>query len=859
MNSQLTRMRAACAHAMLLLAALSLPAAAAIPGLELVDQTNISSYIDSNGTSFGPLAISSTGRYTLFTSAASNLVSGDTNGITDMFLHDASDDSLERVNVASDGAQANAAADEARAHTPRGGISDDGRYVVFQSAATNLVPEATGGHLQVYRRDRVSGTTTLISRGNDGLPATSDVWPGASTPDGRYTILATLASNFPDTDGRTQVYRYDANDGSLVRVTVSFDGETTNAWPNDMEISDDGRFVLFSSFADNVVPGGANNTLDQFLRDLQTATTQQVTVTDSGAPAPFSPSSVPETKSSIGRLSSDGRYAVFSTITSLTAADTDTRTDIYRFDRVTGTTSFVSTDVGGVAPPRINRAPSISSDGNHILFASMPLDSFTAATIFFVRDMNAATLTPLAIPQAQFFLDTSLALARDGSQAFINSSGLPPINGFDHVYRFDIGTTLLARLSRSPATSVGPFANGSSETTAPPSPSADGNFVAFASSAANLVTGDTNAVNDVFVRDRSGATTERISVGANGTQSACASTMPAMTPDARYVVFVSCGALAAPASGDQSEIYRYDRTNGILELVSIGASGNRADGSSYEADLSADGRYVAFRSCAANLVPATGGDACQIYVRDMVAGATVLVSRSSAGQPASAGYSTDVTVSGDGRFVGYTSYAANLVASDTNGTGDAFVFDRLASTTERVSVGASGMQGSSASNFRSFDQTGNLVLFESSSTNLAGSGAGSEQRTYLRDRSASTTTRLAIPGDTRASSVDADISPDGRFVALISYSADSGVDEFDDSRKDKLFVLDRNDGSYRALTWFTQPKPNSLTRKPKLSADGRSIAFVSTRDDLTADDGNGAFANVFIARLDDAIFKDGFE
>jgi Tol biopolymer transport system component len=836
---------------------LSLPAFAEIPGIELVDRTTLPAYIDSNGTSTGPLATSADGRYTLFQSAASNLVSGDSNGVADLFLHDANSNALERVNVASDGSQADSEVSDVFRYPGGGGISADGRYITFASTATNLVADATGGYQQVYRRDRVTGVTSLISRGTDGLAAVQYVAAGASTPDGRYTLLATAAANFPDANGQLQVYRHDANDGSLVRVTVSIDGQPANAEQDNLEISDDGRFVLFSSRADNFVAGGSPSTLDLFLRDLQAGTTQQVTVTDSGAPAPFPPSSS-IADSGIHLLSGDGRYAAFSTNTSLTAADTDSAFDIYRFDRLSGTTTLISSAVGGVVPQPINRVPSISADGSRVLFASLPSNPLDPVQLL-VRDMTAGTLTQLAFPQQRFSVDFSLALSRDGLQVYINTRDLPPRNEFSHLYRFDTGTAVLTRLSTAPAASVAAYASGHSDIYTQPSPSANGNLIAFASTADNLVTGDTNGVKDVFVRDRSGATTTRISRHADGAQSICASTTPALTPDARYVVFASCGALVAPASGEQYEIYRYDRSGGTLQLVSISAAGDTANSSSREPQISDDGRYIAFTSCATNLVAGVAGALCQIYLRDMDTGVTQLASRSSAGQPASTGFSYAPFISGDGRFVGYTSYAGNLVAGDTNNNADAFVFDRVAATTERISVSASGAQGLGISNFRGFDHSGNLALFQSSSSNFPPFVQDGARRTYLRDRGAATTTLLAIPVDANATATDATISPDGRFIALINYSASSGASPFDDSRKDKLYVLDRNDGQYRALTWFTRQTADSLTRVPRFSANGSWIAFTSTRDDLTGDDGNGMFTNIFITRTSETLFADGFD
>lgn len=833
---------------------LALPAAAAIPGIEIVDRAAVATYVDANGHSTGPLATSGDGRYLLFASAASNLVPGDGNGLRDLFLHDRNSDTLERVNLANDGSEANA--DLPSALAPRAGVSADGRHVMFASLATNLVAESTNGQLQIYQRDRVSGTTTLISRGSDGLPADREVFPGAMTPDGRYTVFVTNATNFPGAASNLlQVYRRDDSDGGLALVTVSIDARPAYAGIDNLAISDNGRFVLFSSYADNLVPGipppGMQN---YFLRDLVTGTTQQVSVTDTGAPGPATYDI--EDTSSVNRLSPDGRYAVFSTRAALSAADTDNLFDVYRFDRLSGTTALVS-DFGGGGPADVYRAPSISADGRYVSFVSLQPPP-ALSTRLYVRDMSTGTQTPLALPAMRMDSAVMQSLSRDASTVFFSTVELPPLDGMYQVYRFDRTTSQLTRPSQAPAWSVSSSANGHSDLRNPPSLSAHGQFVAFASDADNLVSGDGNGVSDIFVRDRALSVTERISRRADGSESPCASAAPTITPDARYVVFESCGALVAPASGNQTEIYRYDRTSQTLDLVSIAAGGVRADSSSAGAHVSDDGRRVAFTSCARNLVPITGGAQCQIYLRDMDTGTTVLASHANDGQPANSGYSADARVSGDGRFVGYTSYASNLVANDTNTAIDAFVFDRVSDTTERVSVGPSGEQNRDTLFFRGFDQGGNLALFEGTSSSFASGSSPIVQRAYLRNRSAGTTTSIVIPGDDLGGSKDPTISPDGRFVAFIGRFANSGVSAFDDSGKDKLFVLDRSDGHYRASTWFTREGPQSETVKPALSADGQWVAFASTRPDLTDDD-NGQFADIFLMRSGDAIFANGFD
>lgn len=835
---------------------LVLPAVAAIPGTEIVDRAAVATYVDANGNSTGPLATSGDGRYLLFASAASNLVPGDGNGLRDLFLHDRNSGALERVNLANDGGEADAELPPNL--SPRAGVSADGRYVMFASLATNLVAESTNGQLQIYQRDRVSGTTTLISRGSDGLPADSRVYPGAMTPDGRYSVFVTSATNFPGAaSSLLQAYRRDNSDGSLTLITVSIDSRPAYADIYNLAISDDGRFVLFSSYADNLVPGTPPPGMaNSFLRDVIAGTTQQVSVTDTGAPGPATYDL--EDIASVNRLSSDGRYVVFSTRAALSAADTDSLFDVYRFDRLSGTTTLVS-DFGSGGPADVYRAPSISADGRYVSFVSLQPPP-ELSTRLYVRDMTTGTQTPLALPAMRMDTGVMQSLSRDASTVFFSTVELPPLDGMYQVYRFDRTTSQLTRPSQAPAWSMSSSANGHSDMQNPPSLSAHGQFVAFASDADNLVNGDDNGVSDIFVRDRSLSVTERISRRADGSESPCASKAPTITPDARYVVFESCGALVAPASGNQTEVYRYDRASQTLDLVSIAAGGVRADSSSAGAHVSEDGRHVAFTSCARNLVPIVGGAQCQIYLRDMDTGTTVLASHANDGQPANSGYSADARVSGDGRFVGYTSSASNLVANDTNNAIDAFVFDRVSDTTERVSVGASGEQNRDSSLFfRGFDHGGNLALFQGTSSSFASGGSPIVQRTYLRNRGAGTTTAIVIPGDDLGGSKDPAISPDGRVIAFIGRYAKSGASAFDDSSKDKLFVLDRNDGRYRALTWFTREGPQSETVKPALSADGLRVAFASTRPDLTDDDFNGQFADIFLTRVEDSIFANGFD
>lgn len=843
-------------------ASIAASAVAAIPGVELVSTTTISAEIPSTGPSRPILATAANGRFTLFWSSASTLVAGDSNGLDDLFLHDALDDSIERINIASNGSQSDSEPDNNA--FLRGGISDDGRYVVFASKAA-LVPAAVGKPTQIYRRDRVSGATELISLGSDGMPADMAMSPGPMTPDGRYLAFSTAATNFPHgtpagSPIQNQVYRLDLNDRSIERVTVSYNGLATNGYRENLDISDDGRFVMFWSIDRNILPGDTDlPSYDTFLRDLQTSTTQQVDVTDTGAPSGGLDLSPSGDISGVGRLSADGRYAVFYSSQRLVAEDTDNDADVFRFDRITGTSELVSTTVGNSAPLRSSAAAAISADGSRVLYQSYP-DGLFEPSLTLLRDFTSGTQDSFSFGRRLVF-PFRQSLSDDGTKVFLSNVTLDTTTPFEEIYRFDPATATLTRLSRPHPPVVGAWANGPSGgrqlSTAKdgPSPSADARFVAFASSASNLVVGDTNGVADIFVRDRLTGTTELISARANGTPSDCVSEMPTLTPDARYVVFTSCGALAAPASGAQQEVYRYDRILQTMELVSVNASGQRASGNSTYPDVSADGNVVTFSSIATDLVsPGTSGS--QVFVRELPTGSTVLVSRALTGGGGNS-YADSSRISGNGRFVGYSSAATNLVNGDTNGRLDAFSFDRLTQSTERISVSSAGAQSAGSSRFGSFSNDGTTAVFTGTAGDLAAGTPSGTEPVYVRDRNAQTTVAFGFPSTMGASLQEATISADGRFVVFTSYVA-SGVTAYDDSRKQKLFLLDRSTGQYRALTWFGGPSVFGDTRGAAFSADGNWIAFQSTRDELVDNDGNGMISDIFLVHVHDGIFADDF-
>ena len=317
----------------------------------------------ANFDSFDP-SISADGRYVAFTSDATNLVSGDTNGEQDIFVHDRQTGQTTRVSVASDGTQA-------RSGTIYGSlspsISADGRYVAFHSYADNLVSGDTNLSPDVFVHDRQTGQTTRVSVASDGTQANNVSAHPSISADGRYVAFVSFANNLVSGDtGYVDVFVHDRQTGQTTRVSVATGGGQANGNSYGPSISADGRYVAFESDATNLVSGDTNFSTDVFVHDRQTGQTTRVSVASDGTPAnssAFYPS-----------ISPDGRYVAFrSRASNLVSGDTNGTWDVFVHDRQTRQTIRVSvasdgTQANGVLT--ISSKPSISYGGRHVAFES---------------------------------------------------------------------------------------------------------------------------------------------------------------------------------------------------------------------------------------------------------------------------------------------------------------------------------------------------------------------------------------------------------------------------------------------------------------------------------------------------------
>jgi Tol biopolymer transport system component len=333
--------------------------------------TAIVSAVPANGDS-SVSSISADGRFVVFDSAASNFVAGDTNRHSDVFVRDRRHEKSERVSITSGGAQADGGSGGAA-------ISGNGRLVAFTSEATNLVGGDSNERTDVFVRDRVKRTTVRVSVGANGTQANAGSAGTAISADGRFVVFISRASNLVagDTNKTSDVFLRDRFTRTTTRVSVGRAETQANGPSGEPAISAGGRYVAFSSQASNLVGGDGNKRPDVFVRDRVKGTTTRVSFASRDALAwwPAAPA-----------ISADGRFIAF-----------DLYPDVFVRDLAARKTIRVSVSSRGASADDVSSSPAMSADGRLVAFSSQASNLVTRETSpgtnVFVRDRVKGTTT----------------------------------------------------------------------------------------------------------------------------------------------------------------------------------------------------------------------------------------------------------------------------------------------------------------------------------------------------------------------------------------------------------------------------------------------------------------------------------
>lgn len=418
--------------------------------------------------------------------------------------------------------------------------------------------------------------------------------------------------------------------GDVARISVDSAGVQANATSNLPVLSHDGRYVAFSSTATNLVAGGTSGARHVYLRDRQTSTTTLITRHlgveangDSDAPV----------------LSADGRFLAFHTTASnLGPVDGNGSTDVYLLDRQTNT--FVVVSNGSSGPSGASCCPGISADGRWVAF-------YSGASDIVMNDTNGF---------ADAFVFDRTNIGTPVQMVSVGLGGAPA----------DFGSGFAGQGATSGQMAVSSHPNGTDC------------YVAFQSMASNLVPGAITGMTTIFLRDTGTATTSLISATTTGAPVFGACLGVGMSADSRYIVFNTSAAGVVPGDTSYGDTFVRDRFASTTRKVSLSSQQITAAGGPfmspfpYHPSISADGRFVAFESHAANLVPNDSNNRNSIFVRDLIDNRTWRIDSGQTGAQAN-NECVAAWISGDGSTVAFASTSTNIVTPDTNVATDLFV------------------------------------------------------------------------------------------------------------------------------------------------------------------------------------------
>jgi hypothetical protein len=743
------------------------------------------------------MPMSGDGRYIAFDSLASNLVLGDTNNSSDVFVQERATGKLVRVSVSSSGAEGNSwSVDPA--------ISSTGRYVVFRSAASNLVANDTNGSEDIFLHDRDpdgngvfdggNGVTIRISVDSSGKQTTGICGAPTISSDGTKVVFVSSASTLVkgkgDTNGSPDAFLRNVAAGTTTRVSVDSRGKEANFGCVTATLSPNGSTVAFSSDSTNLVKGDTNAWRDVFVRDLAANNTVRVSVDSSGAEANGASNISPHCLSDNGNVVAFWSYA-----TNLVANDTNGVGDVFVRDQIAGTTVRASVAWNGAQGDDESTGATIDAMGDRVAFSS---------------------------------LSSNLGFGTD------------PTRDWDVYARF-LPTAETWHISRSPTSGVWANDSSSGATISP-----DGYLVQFGSNASDLVNVDfeeNGHIRDVFVRDIIYTSTTYVSALPPGGEGNGYSVATSISANGRYVTFRSVATNLVPFDNNgHQDVFVADRTTGAIVRVSVSSTGAEGDGDSDGGSLSSDGRFVAFASYATNLItPATTSE--QVFLRDRDPDGNGIFDESNATTTLMStvyrtpgnGPSDQPRISEDANWIAFRSYASDLVAFDTNMSSDIFVkqlFGGIGGAVTVVSVSSTGVFGDDDAFNPAISADGSVIAFESFANNLVSNDTeGNDQFVHNR---VSGITNWVDPVEHGYPYEAGWLSADGTKLVFASKWT-TIVTPDDNGTAEDVFLVDFVNGTTTRVDVSTAGvQANGPSATPAISRDGRYVAFTSFAYNLVA-------------------------
>ena len=680
-------------------------------------------------------------------------------------------------------------------------ITPDGRYVLFASTANNLALTSSNTpflaqsppKINVFLRDRTNGTTILVSVNLAGTGGgNGDSIPIELSTNGQFALFESSASDLVigDTNNVTDVFVRDLVNGTNILVSIGANGGCANGSSWESAMTPDGRHVAFASTASNLVPGDVNGIQDIFVRDLQTGVTTLA-----------SPSAMGPGHSDSPQLTPDGRYVAFQSTATNLVPGVATTGEVYVRDLTGAVTYLASGNAHSLITGNvISYNQAISDNGQFVAFESSTNGSSGGGVIqrYNLQSGSADIVYPNAAAiQTGYTCFRNLDMTPDGRFiAFVAGTN----SSQSGIYLWDAQTATATLVSGDYYNTV-PTGSVCDWPVVDPS----GRFVAFLSTATGLTTNVVAGDFHLYLRDLQAGSTLLLDADTNGFGFPKDFLSAArLTPDGRFLAFDCTDEYPATntynqpsAFADRSlvpndnnhacDVFVRDLTTNTIELISVRQpalpSQSPADSSpAMIFSVDTGGRYIAFASVSTSLVPNDTNTFRGVFVHDLLNGTNLLVSADTNGLANATSMSTDPSISGDGRYVAFTSYASNLVAgypkpSGAGGSPDVFVRDLQTGITRLVSVSADGTgAGNSNSCSPVISADGRYVLFHSWANNLTTAGISGENLS-LRDLQSGTTYTLDYYGYNSSffgPSIASAMTPDGHFVAFCGWNGNNG-------------------------------------------------------------------------------------
>ncbi|HTB85803.1 MAG TPA: hypothetical protein VK742_19320 [Candidatus Sulfotelmatobacter sp.] len=702
-------------------------------------------------------------------------------------------------------------------------ISRNGQYVLFSSAANNLVLNSNGlpyrqaypVGMNVFLRDRSLGSTVLVSVDDTGTSEGNDnSIPTAISTNGQFVLFESAATNLVlgVNNGITSLFTRDLTADTTMLVSVGTNSTLPDGASTDSIMTPEGRFIAFSSLANNLVAGDTNGVADVFVWDRLTGSTTLVSVGGQDAAlSQFNAGRYYGTSASdLPEITPDGRYVAFlSSATNLVPGITNFG-EVYVRDLSANQTYCVSSNPVSYLGNFAAFSHRISTNGQYIVFEALPitLNAFSMTT-------RGGVIIRHNLQNGLDNLISTNAPIVTYAYKYVKSVDMTPDGRFvTFIVNTNFGSSCVmlwdAQTATSTLVSVGADGSGPPNSTSCSSPAIDpsGRFISFQSTAGNLVTNSVTAGSlHLYVRDLQAGVTALVDVTTNANASASATDISQSIVDTAgsIIAFDSTGTdLATNDSNGCSDVFVRDTVNNFTELVSahhslLASYDGHSTGMSYRFNVSTDGRFMAFAS--SGLDSTYTNRFRGVFVRDLIYQTNLLVSVTTNGLPNANGASMEPMISGNGRYVVFTSYAANLSRNDTNFASDVFIYDLQSGTNQLVSANAAtngSAYGSSFAGSVSYD--GRYVLFFNSHQNT--------NYTMLRDRTLGTNYMLAVGTNYAA------MTPDGHYVAFTG--------SLNGLSSSALYVWDAQAGK-RVFTNFTS-FPSLVT----ISTNGQWLAFVAS-------------------------------